>query len=366
MRFAKVFIASVGTLPSLVIASPLAYPAPSSLRTVYQFPNLTWIENMVRAFHPHPPRGNLPLQDSKLTIPQAIRSNGQILATNLAGPELFLVDPSCQNTPPPVVHCFPNNTATFGIAELEPDLFYVASILGNLEIFQEEPGSAQLWEVDMRSYNPHTSPQAAVRKVTDIPGDASVNGLTALSVQDRTLLAADSGLGVVYRFNATSGANETVIDDPLFKPVPNGGHLQTGVNGLRVVDRGNSSELYFSSTNQGLVGIVPISRDGKAIGPSRVLGKASNADDFDIGVDGSVWVAQNVNQTLTRIFPNGTSEVVLGAQDSDVLNGPVSARFGRTEGDKNVLYVSTDGFFSDVEKGIFEADGKIVVVETVC
>ena len=218
----------------------------------------------------------------------------------------------------------------------------------------------------MRSYNPHTSPQAYVRKVTDIPGNAMVNGLTALSVQDRTLLAADSGLGLVYKFNATSGTNETVIDDPLFKPVLNAGRLQTGVNGLRVVDKGNGSELYFSSTNQGLVGAIPISRDGKAIGPSRVLGNATNADDFDIGVDGSVWVAQNVDQTLTRIFPNGTSEVVLGAKDSDVLNGPVSARFGRTGRDRDVLYVSTDGFFSDVEKGIFEADGKIVALETGC
>ena len=303
------------------------------------------------------------LKTHRLPNLQAIRSNGQILATNLAGPELFLIDPTCHDSPPPVVHSFPNGTATLGITELEPDLFYVASVRGNLEIFQEDPNSAALWEVDMRSYNPHTSPFAKVNKIADLPAVAGINGITSLSVQDRTLLIADSGLGLVYRFNLTSNTNETVLDSPLFKPLPNAS-VKTGVNGLRVFHFQNTSTLVFSSTNQGLVGAIPISPDGHATGPARILGNATNADDFDIGVDGSIWVAQNVDHMLSRIYPNGTAEVVLGAEDSDVLNGPVSARFGRTERDKSVLYVSTDGFFSDVAKGVFEADGRVVALET--
>ena len=207
----------------------------------------------------------------------------------------------------------------------------------------------------MRCYDPSTDQSPGVRKVVSLPEIGLVNGVTVLSIADSTVLVADSGKGAVVRVDVNTGASETVIHDPIFLPGTGGG-FSTGVNGLRVV---NGSELYFTSTTQGIVGTVPIGSSGQPTGQLHVIANVSNADDFDIGRDGSLWVAQNRNNTLARVWPNGTVETVLGAQDSDVLAGPVSARFARGRGEgKGLLYISTDGLF----KG--ESDGKIVSIQT--
>lgn len=316
---------------------------------------------------------------------KAIRKNGQILATNAANGRVYLVDPQKSSHSPPIVAQFPLRTLISGIAEVDDDVFYVQDANGYVYNFTFDAGSNAVWEIDMRSYSPKHQPEASVRKVVDIPSAKGLNGMTLLSRRDGTLLLADSPAGIVYRLNVRTGAYEIVFDDPLLKPIP-GSRPEFGVNGLRIVPNPNPKSkdpdskptedalLYFTSTNRGLLATVPISRHGPTAGtplspPTILSSTVPNADDFAVDPrDGSVWLAENVRNTLVHVLTDGTVQTVAGGQNSTELIGPVSARFGRGEGkgkESGVLYVSTDGLTVDPRTGRpLTTNGKIVRIET--
>ena len=134
----------------------------------------------------------------------------------------------------------------------------------------------------MRGYA--ASGLATVRVAAQLPMVGFGNGLTLLSKEEGTILIADSIAGVVWRVNVHTGKYYIAIDHPALKPIPTA-HPAFGVNGLKVV----GSDLFFSSTNQGLFGKFPISlTDATPRGPPTVISNmTAAADDFDIGPDGS-------------------------------------------------------------------------------
>jgi len=58
---------------------------------------------------------------------------------------------------------------------------------------------------------------------------------------------------------------------------------------------------------------------------------------------GNVWLCENVKNTLVRVSPDGSIQIIAGGQNSTALVGLVAAVFGRGSDDRDVLYVSTDG-----------------------
>lgn len=74
----------------------------AAVRTVYQFPFPTWVENL------------------------AIRStNGKVLVTVMTSPQIFEIDPTKPLPTAKLIYTFPNILAILGIAEIEPDIFVV-------------------------------------------------------------------------------------------------------------------------------------------------------------------------------------------------------------------------------------------------
>ena len=112
-----------------------------------------------------------------------------------------------------------------------------------------------------------------------------------LDKKERMILMADSPAGVVYKLNVRTGEYEVVFDVLELKPVESA-RPASGINGVHVVD----GVLYFASTNQGLLGSVPINNVGKPMGPMKVISEeVPAADDFVVDArDGSVWLAENV------------------------------------------------------------------------
>ncbi|KAI9708500.1 MAG: hypothetical protein M1820_003961 [Bogoriella megaspora] len=318
------------------IASPIAGSREDGLRTVHQFPSRTWIENM------------------------AIRKNGQILGTDLAGGRIFLVDPKHPHDPP-VIAQFPNGTAVGGIAEVEDDVFYTSSIqtiAGNVYSFNFQPNSSAVWEVDMRCYS--RTGKAEVRKVVDIPAAVVLNGMTLLSKEEGTILMADAVAGLIWKLNVNTAAYEVAIDDPILKPIPTA-RPPFGVNGIHIVD----SLLYFSNTNHGLVAKVPISSDGGLTGSvSTISSEVPNVDDFAVDRCGAIWLAENQINTFSRVSPTGEVQKIAGGQNSTELIGPVAAIFGRTGRDRDVLYISTDGLTNSATGEPLTTNGKIAAIDT--
>jgi sugar lactone lactonase YvrE len=161
------------------------------------------------------------------------------------------------------------------------------------------------------------------------------DGVATLPYDPSVVLVADAAQGVVWRVNTADGKYSQAIDDAAFKPTD---AVPLGVNGIRIQD----DELYFTNLATNAVGRIPITSNGNAAGPVQLLtSKALAADDFALSDNGTVYAAGF--NTLWQVTADGQTTAFVGDPNSTVVQGITSARFGRTEVDKDVLYMSTQG-----------------------
>ncbi|KAL3421777.1 hypothetical protein PVAG01_05933 [Phlyctema vagabunda] len=311
-----------------------------NIETMHEFPNPTWLENI------------------------AVRSNGQILVTQLAStpttPFVWLVDPT-KSWDPILVADIPDAAGVLGIAELEDDVFYVVAGRGTL--VEIVPGSNAIWRVDLRtlliSSNGTVTQPAEITRVAVFPESVLFNGLCRLSKDDKsTLLIADSIAGSVIRVDVRDGSNETVIKDASMT-TPTG---RTGINGIHTF----GTYLYFTNTGLSTFSRVPISLStGKATGDITTIVNNTLGDDFIISRDGSrAWIAQSVANTVTEVDIHGRAGKVIAGSLGDVEFATATAvAFGRGESDKNSLYVTTAGGLGSPVNGSIVTGGRIVKID---
>ncbi|RDL30999.1 uncharacterized protein BP5553_09788 [Venustampulla echinocandica] len=321
----------------------LSHPAPqdAAVRTVYQFPNLTSLENI------------------------AVRSNGQLLVAVISSAELYQVDPF-NNKGASLVHRFPGALSTLGIAEVEPDIF--AIIVANYTPgVPTVNGSGSIWRVDLRSFkcsdNGDVTSQPTVTKIASIPESLLPNGLALLAPGSPYILVADSGLGAVWRVNFHTGEYVKTLSHPLMLPSPEV-DLKIGINGVHIF----RSTLYFTNTvlDGGFFAKVPIHlfgpNAGTAAGDYVVVSKNGFGDDFVMDKNGNAYIAQNVKSGVQLVTPDGKFSVIAGNENSTALAGDAALQFGRTTRDKNVLYVVTSGNSGILLPGLPEG-GKVVAID---
>ena len=306
----------------------------NGVRTVYQFPNGTWLENI------------------------AVRTNGQLLLSFLTAPDLYQIDPSTSEAPV-LIHRFPG-TGTLGIAEIDQDVFAVAA--GNVTVTATIPGTYSVWKVDMRTFDASSGSPATVAKIADIPEAQILNGATLLNQGSGIVLFADSIAGVVWGLDTRTGEYDKVLDDPLMKP--GAGPTSIGINGIRA----RNSSVYFTNSAQIVLARVPVhAANGTAAGAFEVVARpnASFVDDFALRPkDAAAFVATNHDNSLLEVYTAGEkagmSRVVEGSMDSTVFTGTTAAAFGRTVSDRGVLYVTTSGAVN----GSFVEGARVLAVDT--
>ncbi|KAF2178009.1 hypothetical protein K469DRAFT_643356 [Zopfia rhizophila CBS 207.26] len=297
----------------------------SLTRLVYQFPNLTRIENV------------------------AVRSNGHLLLSMLTQPELRSINPLDPTPEPSLVYQFPNSTSVFGIAEIEPDIFAV--VAGNLSF---PPNNFAIWMVNHRKRVPE------VRKAANIPAGGILNGLARLS--HNTVLGSDILAGVIYRINLDTGDSSIAVQDETMKsPVALPGF---GVNGIRIHGR----YLYYVNIGKGLFCRIPINlRTGTANSPVEIISDlVQGADDFALSKTGqTAYIANLLQNSLVRVAADGEVKVIAGGPDGALFIGPTSAQLGRTPLDREVVYVVSSGAVFNPSTGGFDSveGGKIVAVK---
>jgi hypothetical protein len=184
----------------------------------------------------------------------AVRANGQILATSSTpSPNVWQIDP-LRIRDPLLITTFPGTAGTFGITEVQPDVFYVAT--GNITfngVSASTPAAYSIWKVDMSSFqapfnNTIVSP-AKISKLIDMPLHAGINGMTSIPVssawEPSFLLAADSVNGVVWSISLpVDGQPEVFVginDTTMLPPPPSQG---LGINGIKYFN----SSIYCKST----------------------------------------------------------------------------------------------------------------------
>ncbi|OMP84232.1 hypothetical protein BK809_0000164 [Diplodia seriata] len=297
-------------LPFLLL---LLGPATAALLTpLHQFPNGTSVENL------------------------AIRPNGAILLTLLYSAQILQIAPPTPNattttttttttTPvPALIHSFPNTTTRVnGIAELTPDTYAIAA------------NHNTIWTLDL------TRDAPTIAKAATIPAARFLNGVATLNATARTVLVADSSAGVVWRVDTATGRYGVALRDDTLAPPANvsSGGLALGVNGVRY--DGDGGYVYYTNTGKGLFCRVKVDgATGEAVGAYETIVEGFAGDDFAVG-DGAAFVASSGSGGVVEKvwFGDGAREVVAGGG----LDGATSVAFGRGEGDKDVLYVTTSG-----------------------
>ena len=325
-------------ITSLTIASPVnhhairAVPSPPTVTSIYNFPPGTWVENI------------------------AVRANGQILATLINTPQVYQVDPNPSAAhPATLVHTFPAYLSCTGITELGNDIFYVITGNFSLQTFATTPGSFSVWKLNLAGFTTGGAPAAAT-KIADFPESIFLNGMTALQPSGGdTLLVADSSAGVVYSLNVNTGAVVKIITDPLIAPTA-GANPALGVNGVKI----RNQNLYFSNTDQALLGKIALNTDGSAKGPGTVVVRnVPSTDDFQFDLLGNIFIAGNNELRFHGILESssGPPDVV---SNSSLLAGSTSVQFGRLPTDLASVYVGTNGGEAQFVSKQFTNPGKIV------
>jgi len=310
-------------------------------RSVHQFPNETWVENLY------------------------IRSDGNILATVLSSSDLYLINPSEGSGENAVLlNSFPGSTGLAGITEIKPNVYAV--IAGNWSdvIFATTPGSYSVWEVDLTCYkNKGKDNGVEVRKIADIPQAGFLNGMIPLGAKKEEVLISDAYLGVIWKLDTKTGKYEVILDEPEMKDAPNPVAV-LGVNGIKL----RQDFLYFTCSTQEIFARVAINADGtKKLGRKvEILATGIFGDDFAFDRHGNAWIAADPVNTLYRVTPDGKITIVLGSPTGGrgVVAGITAARFGVTQKDRDILYLTSNGGIPSLINEGAIVGGKIMAVDT--
>ena len=313
------------TLPFLLVTSTIAYSVtypttddatssrkslPLPVQVVHEFPHGTWVENL------------------------AVRSNGKVLVDILTSPDIYQIDPRSKKDPI-LVHHFSDHLGLLGITETVQDVFYLIAGNYSAALKINPVGAYDVYEVDIRK----GAKKAAVTKVANFPQAQLLNGATTVDANNGLILIADSGAGLIYKLNVKTGQISVVLDDPTMKPTA---AVPYGINGVHVRD----GALYFTNGAQGIFAKFPISADGAATGPVTIISGQGFSDDFCFDAKGDAFFAQNSDNNLGFLGPEGGNLTVLtGAPltDKTLMAGPTACQFSRLYKNKKTLYITTSG-----------------------
>jgi hypothetical protein len=253
----------------------------------------------------------------------AVRANGHILLNRLDVPELWDIDPVAKTETKLLT--FTGAQSLAGITELTPDVFAVVTGSFNTKSFAVKAGSWGVWKVDLTGAAPTST------LVKNVPKSGFFVGLTTFN--NDTIFIADAGKGSLYKMTISTGDCSVVITDPSMK-APASAAIQEGIHGIKYYD----GDVYFSCTFGDTFSKVKIDpAAGKAGAVTSILTGLSGPEDFAIGSDGTSYLAVMTKGQPLKITPDGKSSTAGSGASCTIV------AFGRTDKDKNTLYVGTSG-----------------------
>jgi sugar lactone lactonase YvrE len=167
------------------------------------------------------------------------------------------------------------------------------------------------------------APDGETTHIGPLPANAVPNGI---AYHAGHLYVADTNLGAVWRVDADGEEAPAIwAQDPLLAPLPD---FFPGPNGLQIF-RG---EVYVSVSDSGRIVAFPLSG-----GAPRVHAEGVMLDDFAFDVRGNLYGTTDPFNTLVRVAPDGSADVLLTAADG--LDGPTAAAF-----DGDAIYITNGAF----------------------
>jgi putative intracellular protease/amidase/sugar lactone lactonase YvrE len=176
-----------------------------------------------------------------------------------------------------------------------------------------------------------------VELLATLPDALFLNGMTYLT-GDRYLIA-DSFKGAIWEVNITQKTAHLWLQherlsrsEAEFPPFP-------AANGLKIY--GNT--LYVSNTQRQQLIRIPLNQDLTAGTPELFLTNV-NLDDFAFDIQGNLYAATHVYNSVVKIAPDGQITTIAKAEQG--MTGNTALAFGRTSNDRTFIYVTTNGGMS--------------------
>lgn len=169
-------------------------------------------------------------------------------------------------------------------------------------------------------------------RIAALPMESLPNGIVH---HKHHLFVSDSTLGVIWRVSDDGGTPEVWAsgEELAQEETPAG---LPGPNGLKFFD----DEMYVSNPSQATIVAIRVKYDGSA-GKTRIHADGLFCDDFVIDKHGYLYCGTDPFNTLMRVAPNGSSEVLLTADDG--LDGPTAIAFG-DHGDRQDLFITNAAY----------------------
>lgn len=207
-----------------------------------------------------------------------------------------------------------------GIGEIAPDVF---AVIG---------GGKAIYKVDFTGATPKAS------LIKEIKEASNLNGLAVFN--NDTVLVADAGKGNVYRFDVATGDYSVALTDPTMAP---SGSIPFGIDGIKYKD----GVVWYTNIFKNSFHKVPVdTTTAKATGAVTTLWTNLMGDDLCFGPNGKIYVATNGKNSVVEVDPAVGKPTAIAT-----VTGSTSCAFGRTDKDKNVIYVGGgQGVFSATVK----------------
>jgi len=216
-----------------------------------------------------------------------------------------------------------------------PDVFYT---------FSGVHGKAGTWGVfrlDLRELS-RSRPHIEVKKVADVPHATWLNGGTMLP--NGILLMAESAQGQLISYNLSTNAVSIWLEDPLLGKVTDRPEWPA-INGVQFF-RGS---VFATVSDRGILMKMDVTEEGKyREGSLSIVAENINGDDLAFDVEGNAYVATNPAQSVMRLTGlgagvKGEKATMVGGEGIAETAGPTAVAFGRTDGDRQSIYITTTG-----------------------
>ncbi|KAI3396289.1 hypothetical protein diail_12311 [Diaporthe ilicicola] len=245
----------------------------------------------------------------------AVRPNGQLLVTNMNSPNLYTIDPVAKTSSTAVA--VSGAAGLSGIGEIKPDVFIVIG------------GSPEGTAVHQVDFTGSSTPKATlIKKIADA---RNMNGLAVFN--NDTVLLADAAAGNIIKLTVSSGESSVALSDPTMAP---SGPIPFGIDGLKY--NSGTGTVWYTNIFKNSFHKVSVDTTSKPTGAVSTLWSNLMGDDLCFGNNGKLYVTTNsgANEVVEYDPAGSDSKPVVVAK----LSAPTACAAGRTEKDKDVVYVT--------------------------
>lgn len=189
------------------------------------------------------------------------------------------------------------------------------------------------WNADSIPVVSLITADGTVEILLTLPDAIFLNGITPLS--DTQYLAADSYRGAIWLIDIAQRRSSIWLEHSLLAR-SSAENIIPAANGLKRF--GNF--LYVSNTEKMLLLRIPLGMENEP-GEPEVFMEQTNIDDFAFDVEGNLYGATHIYNSVVKIAPDGSTTIIAQAEQGVI--GSTAVAFGQAESDRTAIYVVMNG-----------------------